>query len=132
MLVFRVAMLLLFVTGGVAATQKPIAATDAWIKLSGDRAQTAPAFAVVDNPTMYDVYLVGASSDVAEQVEFRDKDKEVREVTAPAYGKVELTASGVHMVLTGLKRPLKVGETIAITFTTDSGVTLTAQALVKP
>ena len=121
------------------AGQKAVTASSAWIKAPGSADGTATAFLVVDNPTMYDVYLVSAATEVAEEVQFREPGAKgsadtqpVKEVTIPAYGKVELTPSGVHLTLGKLKRELKVGETITITLTTDSGGVLQVPAVVKP
>lgn len=116
--------------------QKPITASDAWVKALPDG--TATAFAVVDNPTMYDVYLVSASADIADEVRFREPEatgstntKEVKEITAPAYSKAILTPGGTHLTLDKLKRQLKVGETIVLTLTTDGGLVLQVPAVVK-
>ena len=52
--------------------QKAVAASSAWIKAPGTADGTATAFLVVDNPTMYDVYLVSAATELAEEVRFRE------------------------------------------------------------
>src|SRR5262245_16390945 len=76
--------------GGAAAAQdKPVTATDAGVKLPEPGAKTAVAFAAVNNPGMYAIYLVSGTSDAAGKIEFRDasKDNAVQEdVTVPAYG----------------------------------------------
>ena len=123
-------------TSPVSAIQKAVSASDAWIKLPAAGDTTTTAFAVIDNPTMYDVYLVSASSEVAAEIGFVDaspagKDTAVKEIPAPAYGKVELTPTGVHFVLKGLKRPLTAGQTIAITVVTDGGVAIVLSANVR-
>jgi copper(I)-binding protein len=131
------AILSLIGTIPVGAAQKAPSASEGWVKLSPADSATATAFAVVDNPTMYDVYLVSASSDVAAGVLFNDaspaaaKQPTPKEVTAPAYGKVELKPDGVHLVLKGLKRALKAGETVSITLVTDGGVSIPVAAIVK-
>ena len=134
------ALLILGLIGStpLGASQKAPSGSAAWITLPAPGDTSTTAFAVIDNPTMYDVYLVSASSDVATEVGFADaspaagKDTDVKEVTAPAYGSVELKPDGVHLVLKGLKRPLKSGETIALTVVTDGGVAIPLAATVKP
>jgi copper(I)-binding protein len=123
---------------GAAAQEKPVTASDAWVMLPAAGQTDARAFAVVDNPTMYDIYLVSATADAAEKVVFRDASKpgdaaaqDVKEVTVASYSKVGMDPKGVQMVLTGLKRPLKEGETVAITITTDGGAKLQLSASVK-
>ena len=131
------AILSLIGTIPVGTAQKAPTASDGWVKLSPADDATATAFAVIDNPTMYDVYLVSASSDVAAGVLFNDaspaapKQATPKEVTAPAYGRVELKPDGVHLVLKGLKRALKAGETVSITLVTDGGVSIPVAAIVK-
>ncbi|HXG90386.1 MAG TPA: copper chaperone PCu(A)C [Vicinamibacterales bacterium] len=121
----------------VGAQQKLLAATEAWILAPRTGETMTTAFAIIDNPTMYDVYLVSASTDVAGRVQFRQKSKvaampeTVSEVNAPAFGKAELTAEGVHLALIDLKRPLKDGETITISFAADNGSVITASATVR-
>ena len=123
-------------TSPLSATQKVVSASNAWVKLPAAGDTTTTAFAVIDNPTMYDVYLVSASSAVAADVVFGDastagKDVSVKEITAPAYGKAELTPKGVHLVLKGLKRALTAGETVPIIVVTDSGAGIELSARVR-
>ncbi len=83
--------------GGQEAT-----ASDGWVMLPAAGETTANAFAVVRNPTMYDVYLVSAASDVAGKVEFRKtgdgEAKAVPGLTVPAYGKLTMGPDGVHLL----------------------------------
>ena len=123
-------------TSPLSAIQKAISASDAWIKLPAAGDTMTTAFAIVDNPTMYDVYLVSASSAIAADVVFGDastagKETPVKEIAAPAYGKTELTPTGVHLILKGLKRPLTAGETVPITVVTDGGVAIALSATVR-
>ena len=119
-----------------ASAQKAVGTSDGWIRLPAAGETTARAFATIDNPTMYDVYFVSASADVSESVQFLQVAPSggpgtvVKEVTAPAYGKVELKPDGVHLVLNGLKRALKPGETITITIATET-TAVTLNAVVK-
>ena len=123
-------------TSPLSAIQKAVSASDAWIKLPAAGDTMTTAFAVIDNPTMYDVYLVSASSAIAGDVMFGDastagNDTPVKEITATAYGKTELTPKGVHLILKGLKRPLTAGETVSITVVTDSGAAIGLSATVR-
>jgi copper(I)-binding protein len=123
-------------TSPLSATQKAVSASDAWIKLPAAGETTTTAFAVIDNPTMYDVYLVSASSAAATDVVFGDagtagKDAPIKEITAPAYRKTELTPTGVHLILKGLKRALTAGDTVPIVVVTDSGAAIEISASVR-
>jgi copper(I)-binding protein len=118
--------------------QKALAASNAWVKAPAAGESSAAAFVVVDNPTMYDVYVVSAQSDVAASVTFVEpaksnggKPQPVEHLIAPAYSRLELTPDGPYMLLNDLKKPLAAGDSITITLTTDSGEVLEAQAVVK-
>lgn len=128
--------LLLMLLPSAAAAQKAVAASDAWIRLPAPGATAAPAFVVIDNPTMYDVYLLSATAEVAEAVQFREAGRDgqdgsvIKELTAPAYGTIDLKPGGTHLLLIGLKRVLKAGDTIPITITTETNA-ITVNATVK-
>ena len=115
--------------------QKVVTATKAWIKAPAAGETTTTAFVVVDNPTMYDVYLVSASTDVAGKAQFQKlvggKAEVIESITAPAYDSVELKPDGNQILLTDLKRPLTPGEKIKITLTTDNFATIEAEAEVR-
>jgi copper(I)-binding protein len=130
--------LLLTAAAGIAAQQKTVSASQAWVKMPAADQTLTEAFVVVDNPTMYDVYLIAAVTEAAGKVEFRDVSKPgdataqvVKEVTVPAYGSLSMDPKGLHMVLSGLKRPLKDGDTIPLTLTTHEGSTIEVPAAVK-
>ena len=122
----------------VVAQGKVISASNAWVKAPASGETTASAFVVVDNPTMYDVYLVSASTDAAGSVQFQrapkaadGKPEPVSSLTAPAYGMVELKPDGVYLLLSDLKRPLNPGDTVELTLMTDGGVAIAATAEVR-
>ncbi|MGE0866506.1 MAG: copper chaperone PCu(A)C [Vicinamibacterales bacterium] len=105
------------------------AATDATVVVSG---ATASVYLTVNNPTMYDVYVMSATSDAAGKVELLSGDKPVDNLTVAAYGSLELKAGGMFLRLSDLKRELKAGESIDVTLTTDGGAAIAATAVVKP
>ena len=122
---------------GGAAGQKAPSASDGWVKLPVSGETTAAAFVSVDNPGMYDIYVVSATADVADKVELREAGPDgalkaqAVEVTVPAYGSVTMGPKGVQMVLSGLKQPLKEGDTVSLTLTTEQGIKLPVSAVVK-
>src|SRR5688572_23509648 len=98
----------------VALAQPSVRAVDASVVLA-ETAKAATALVVVENGTMYDVYLTGATTEIAESIEIREKPKgaaaaAVKEVPVPAFGRLEMSSDGVHLALVNLKRPLKAGE----------------------
>lgn len=54
-----------------------------------------------------------------------------RTLTVPAGGQLVLSDTGDHLMLTGLKRPLKVGETLTLTLTASDGRTFALKAAVR-
>jgi copper(I)-binding protein len=135
---FRLLLILLALAAATVAAQKPLTASKGWVKAPAAGATTTTAFVVVDNPTMYDVYVTSAATDVAGSVTFQRAGaspgaapESVEQITAPAYDSVELTPEGVHMLLSGLKRPLAPGDVVTLTLTTDSGIQLEVSAEVR-
>ena len=110
------------------ATQPAPTATDATVVVSG---ATASVYVAINNPTMYDIYVVSATSDAAGKVELYSADKPVDNMTVAAYGWLELRAGGMFLRLSDLKRELKAGDSITITMMTDGGVTILAVTAVK-
>jgi copper(I)-binding protein len=120
---------LLFLLSLVFA-QPAVTAEGAWIAESAADA-TAAAYVTITNPTMYDIYLVQVTSDVAGKIEFREGEKTLKHITVPSFGSAELTAAGPHLMLMDLKKALKAGENITLTLVTDGGITLVTTAVVK-
>jgi copper(I)-binding protein len=121
-----------------AAQDKPIRAADAWVKLPAPGETQAMAFANVENPTMYAVYIQSAAADAAGRVELRDASltgaaaaKALEFITAPAYDWAYMGPKGAHLLLLDLKRPLKEGEAVTLTLTMDNGTKLEVPAVVK-
>ena len=125
--------------GAIEARQEPnVAASKGWVKTPAPGETTATAFVFVDNPTMYDTYIVSAEADVAGSVEFRVKapggeaeERAAPFVNVPAHESISMGPDGVHLLLKDLKRSLQEGETVALTLTTDSSVVMKVPAVVR-
>jgi copper(I)-binding protein len=132
-----VALLGMLVAGGpAAAQQKPdLSATKGVVRAPAAGQTDAVVTAVIQNTTAYIVYLTTGSSDAASGVELRDGSKgtptAVKYLTVQAYGSLTMDPKGMHLALTGLKRPLKAGENVKITLTTDQGATVDVAAVVQ-
>ena len=132
------ATLVVLLSTGLAAQGKRVAASDSWVKLPAAGENGAMAFVAVDNPTMYEIYVTSAMSDAAGKVELRDagqsgdaRQKPVEFISVPAYGRVDMAPGGVHLLLLDLKRPLKEGDRVALTLSTDNAGTLEVSAIVR-
>lgn len=120
------------------AAQPAVAAVSAWIAEPAAGSTGASAYVELNNPTMYDVYIVSATADaVAARVELRAggvpgaEPAPAKEFAIPAYGSLEAAASAPHLRLVDLKRPLKPGETVELALTTDAGIVLKVEANVR-
>lgn len=120
----KLALLLL----SLVSLQKDPAVADAWAEVKGG---TVAIYATVNNPTMYDAYLVSATSERAGKVEFVDGEKPAASVTVPAYGAAELKPGALFIKLSELKGDLKAGDTVAVTLVTDGGIAIPLAAVVK-
>jgi copper(I)-binding protein len=121
-------MTTIFLTLSILFLQKDPTASDTWAQVTGD---TAMVYATVNNPTMYDVYLVSGKSDSAAKVEFLNGDDVAASLTVPAYESLELKSDGPRVRLSGVKRQLKAGDELKLTLETDGGVLIEIAAVVK-
>lgn len=113
----------------LALVQKDPTASDAWASAPVDGA--IAVYATINNPTMYDVYLVSGKSESAGKVELMSGAKPVSNIAVPAYGSAELTPDAAFVRLSELKREVKVGDQLSVTVETDGGVAIAIAAIVK-
>jgi periplasmic copper chaperone A len=134
---WRAAIVFALVSGAFAApdaaAQRTVRASDAWISASDSR--TVTAFVLVENGTMYDVYLTGVETEVAGAVELlqatEGKTAVVKEVAIPAFDRLEMSPGSTYLRFRELKKPLKAGETHTLILQTDTGERLEVAAVVK-
>ena len=120
--------------GAASAQDKPITATDAWVKLPEPGAKSTVAYATINNPGMYAIYLVSGTSEVAGKIEFRDASKAdavQEDVTVIAYESTYMNPKGVHIYLSDLKKELKEGDTVHMTLKTELGLPVEVEAKVR-
>jgi hypothetical protein len=115
----------------LAAQDKGVKASNGWVKLPAAGETQAMAFVTVENPGMYEINVTSATADAAGKVELRNGGETVTFINVPAYGRIDMTPAGVHLMLLGLKRPLKEGDAVALTLSTDMDLTLTVAAQVR-
>lgn len=124
-------------TAALDGFQPTIRASAAWIQAPAAGRPEAMAFATIDNGTMYDIYLVGAETEVAGATELRETPKgaaapaAVAEVPVPAFGRLQMSPQTVHLHLGALTRPLAAGDVVTLVLHTDIGERLTVSATVK-
>jgi copper(I)-binding protein len=122
----------------LSAQDSGVKASNGRVTLPGPGETEAMAFVTIENPGMYEVNVTSAKTDAAGRVELRDASqsgdarlKPVTFINVPSYGRVDMTPAGVHLMLVGLKRPLKEGDTVALTLSTDMDITLDVTASVR-
>ncbi len=114
------ASLMLF-SGAALAQGSDVQITNAWARATPGGAQTAAAYVTVESPT--GDRLTGASTPAAQKTELHEmtmegnvmKMRPVEGIDLPAGKPVTLKPGGYHIMLTGLAKPLKEGETFPLT-----------------
>jgi periplasmic copper chaperone A len=83
--------------------------------------QVAGGFMKIENKGLAD-QLISASSPAAGEVQLHEmamegnvmKMRQVKDIALPAGGAVELKPGGLHLMFMNIKKPLAVGETVAV------------------
>jgi periplasmic copper chaperone A len=103
-----------------------IAVEQPWARATPAGATTGAVYMTVDNKSGSADRLTGASSDVAGKVQIHEMTvvngvMQMRQLAdglaIPAGGSVALKPGSYHVMLIGLKKPLKAGETFPLTLT---------------
>lgn len=131
---------------GVALSAVALAAAPAPLRVQSATVMAVPpsiretsAFVTLKNPTRKAVVIVGVQTPVAAHSMLMTTRKvgdmlgmsEVKTLTVPANGTLKMSATGDHLMLMHLRRPLKVGETLSLTLKTLDGRTLVVRAKVN-
>ena len=110
-------------TAASAATATTIEVKNAWIRTPPPGAPTAAAYAAITNRGIASDRLTGAYSGAAASVGLHEMQKQgsvmrMRPLPAGlpigASATVTLSPNGRHLMLTGLKRPLKAGQHVRV------------------
>ncbi len=135
-LAFTLALLLLI---GATAQTTPPQVKDVWARATIGAAANAAIYMTITSPTPD--RLVAVSTPVATKTDLMTmaggssatEMKYLKAIDIPANTPVSLNATGLHVWLAGLKRPLKAGETIPLTLVFEkAGKRDVAVTIVKP
>jgi copper(I)-binding protein len=121
--------------------QAEVTVKDAWVRGTVPAQTTTGAFMTLTSTA--EAKLVGAASPVAKMVEIHESMmhgstahmQEVAAVALPAGKAVSLKPGGHHVMLMGVEKPLKPGDTVPITLTIEEKgkrSTLEVKAAVRP
>lgn len=123
-----------------APTTTTVTLDDGYVKAAtkdGDMAMSA-IFGTLANPTDTEVTLVKATSDAAMTVELHEMVMDGGEMkmqpkeggfAVPADGSTLLEPGGLHIMLIGLTRDIKAGDTVGVELEFSDGTTVAATAV---
>ena len=109
-----------------------------WARASAGPAGNGAAFLVIENSGEAD-RLVATAGDVAARVELHTHTmagdvmqmRQVEAVEIPAHGSAALQPGGLHIMLIGLKQPLREGERFPLTLTFDKAGEITVEFAIE-
>ena len=112
-------------------TMKGLTVKGGWARASTPGAKNGAAYVTIMNHGMKSDALIGVVSDVSAKVELHShkndggvmRMRQIVSVPVPAHSVAELKPGGDHIMLMGLKRPLKVGDHIMLRLSFQSGAT---------
>lgn len=118
---------------------KELMVHDAYVRLLPPSSKTTGAFLEIMNHTSKDVKLLKAESDFADKVEIHNhimkdgmmKMVEVKSIEIKAGKVLAMKPGSYHVMLIGLKKSLKKGQSAKIKLTFDDGTILHAEAQVR-
>ncbi|OCC22510.1 hypothetical protein MB02_16350 [Croceicoccus estronivorus] len=126
---------------GAEATGSQIAITGAWSRETAEGQDTGGAFMTIANAGTASDRLTGGASPVADAVQIHTVDMaggvmRMRQLgdplDIPAGSSVKLKPGGLHIMLMGLKQPLKRDETFPLTLTFEKAGAVEAEVKVEP
>jgi copper(I)-binding protein len=120
-------------------SQPSLRVTGAWVREPVPGRTMTAAYAVIENPGPADAQVVAVAADLAGVVEVHEmvrsgdmmKMSPVEHFTIRAKDKVALEPGGLHLMLFELRKPLKDGDSVTLTFTTGTGAKVRVAAAVK-
>ncbi len=120
---FFIALAIIGFPAHAVAEQSSLEVTDVWIPALPPSAPTAVVYMVIKNNSEKDDALISIKSSVAGKVAIHLMSMDdgmmsmrpVEKVTIPAHGSVKLHSGGLHIMMSKLKKPLKVGGGVDLT-----------------
>lgn len=118
---YRFAWLLAALSLSVGVYADDIKVEGAWTRASAPGQDTAMVYMYITSKQS--ATIIGGSSKVSKAVEMHNMEHkggmmkmyEVKSISLPANERLEMQLHGYHMVLSGLKAPLKAGATVPLT-----------------
>jgi copper(I)-binding protein len=121
---FAVLCLLGIANAPISVGAHGLEVTSGWTTPEGAGANSE-IYLTIENDAFHPVYMLGASSPVADRVELHRMTGEamapVKQIEIPLDDRLDMQRSGYHFMLIGLKRPLRAGETVPLTLRLGDG-----------
>lgn len=119
-------------------TYAELVISDASIRLLPPSLPNTSAYFTLNNTGQQDVLLVGASSEIGQRTELHGhvlKGEMMHmehqdAVIIPAHGTVRFAPGGLHLMIFGLKAPLKKAQSVKLELITQDGDTFSFDAVV--
>jgi copper(I)-binding protein len=113
---------------------------NAWIRKPPPGLDSAAVYFTVKNQSQRAVFIVGVSSPAAAQamihetsiVDGQSRMRMRERVTVPGGASVAFEPERLHVMLTGLKKVLQVGDKVPLTLMLEKGGSLEVSATVRP
>ena len=113
---------------------------EVWVRSTPGTARGSAAYAIIENTSAKADRLMEVSSPDADKVEIHESKMNgaimsmspIETVPVPARGTLDLKPGGVHVMIMGLTRPLKAGETLPLTFSFEFFGDVDVNAMVAP
>jgi periplasmic copper chaperone A len=123
----------------LSAAEPGIKVEDPWVRVTFGQSRATAGYMTLSDQSGKGNVLVGlemaggARAEIHETVTEGDivKMRMVKSVPIPAGGKAELTPTGGHIMIMGLKEPLKVGDTVPMKLKFADGSELMAYFAVR-
>ncbi len=121
-----------------AGKQSSIIVSDAYIREMPPGQTISASFMMLENNSDTDVSLYKVNSDIAKQVELHQHTevdgimemRRVKKITIPAKGEIVLKPGGYHMMLFGIKKGMKSGDSVELKLSFDNGTEQTVKVVV--
>lgn len=113
---------------------------DAWVRATPGAAKVSAGYATVVNAGKADDVLIGVETSLADMAHLHEslgadgmmRMESIKELPLPAGKEISLAPGGYHIMIMGLKQPLKVGAEMPLTFIFKNQGKVSVSARVQP
>lgn len=133
-------LIAIFVLGLPSVAKAEVLVQKIWVRSTPGVARSSAAYAVIVNTAAKPDRLMEVSSPDVAKVELHASKQEgaimtmtpIETLSIPARGTVELKPGANHVMISGLTRPLRAGETLDLTFSFEFYGDVDVKAMVGP